>query len=400
MLLAAALISIVGVGIAAEISWVHSQIASLGAKYTSFCNVNSSINCDAVLASDYAKVAGTPVAWLALLAYAGLAALFFAARSAGRQGRKWLGLAAAGTIGSIVFSLYMALVSALILETICLLCTSLYVVAIVLAVLVGLSIREFSRSYPKVPTPLSLAGALGATGAALIVTSAIGFAASGGGGQLAAGSMSLQELEASDPEFYAWYLEQPVLTSKDLELSDVERQNRGAKPVVLVDYSDFECPSCRRNWRLLAAVLQRRGELVHVVHRNFPLDAKCNGALPHTIHRNACRAAEAAECAERQHLRDAVSDELFENQPQLFETNLFRLALRAGVDEDSFRECMDDHLTLDKIVADTRSGERLKLSSTPTLFLNGRMIMGTFDDEADYERAIMIEAGRAEASAP
>jgi uncharacterized membrane protein/protein-disulfide isomerase len=398
LLLAAALISLVGAAIAVEISWVHSQIASLGDRYTSFCNVNSSINCDAVLSSDYSKVAGIPVAWLALLAYLALAAAFLMARKGGRAGSRLLGLAAAGTIGSVVFSLYMALVSALILKTICLLCTSLYVVSFTLALVVAFACREFVRVYPGHPRPLTVAGAIASTGAALVVTAAIGLASSGGEGErLDPGSMTLQELQSGDPNFYAWYFEQPIENSDQLVLSDDEAANLGSKPVVLIDYSDFECPSCRRNWNLLEEVLERRGNLVHVVHRNFPLDAKCNGAIDSTVHRNACRAAEAAQCASLQGLQHEVSAELFGNQPQLFETNIFRLAERAGVDKDSFRVCMEEHKTLEKIVAEARSGEKLKLSSTPTLFLNRRRIKGTFEDVADYERAILIEAAGAAA---
>jgi uncharacterized membrane protein/protein-disulfide isomerase len=389
------------VGIAVEISWVHAQIDALGEQYTSFCNVNSSINCDAVLSSDYSKIAGFPVAWFAILAWATIAGLFFAARSAaGAAGRRRLGLAAAATIGSVVFSLYMALVSTLVLETICLLCTSLYAVAGVAALLAALAAREFVRAFPRAGAPLGLAEAAGVTGLALMVTAGIGFTTGRSGEALEPGSMTLEQVRDSDPDFYAWYLEQPIEKSSALALKPKEAEGAAEKKVVLIDYSDFECPSCKRNWALLAEVLERRGELVHVVHRNFPLDAKCNGALPHTIHRNACRAAEAAECAALQGLREEVAGELFENQIQLFETNLFRLAERAGVEPEAFRRCMDEHETLDGIVADARSGEALDLSSTPTLFLNGRRIVGTFDDAADYERAILIEAGQGTASAP
>jgi protein-disulfide isomerase len=163
-------------------------------------------------------------------------------------------------------------------------------------------------------------------------------------------------------------------------------------PVVIVEYSDFECAYCRRNRELIRDLESRYPDLLRVIHRHFPLDPACNEAVEQSIHPRACRAAEAAECAALQNRYSEMADVLFENQDRLFESNLERLATRAGLDPERFRACLSSRETLAKIVADTRAGRALELTSTPTLFFNGRRVKGTLADAAKYDLAVMIEA--------
>lgn len=199
---------------------------------------------------------------------------------------------------------------------------------------------------------------------------------------------SLAQLREADPEFYDWYVSQPVGTLPAARTAD-----GGEKfPVVIVEFSDFECAHCRRNRRMIRELEARHPDLLRVVHRHFPLDPACNEAVDHTIHPRACRAAEAAECAALQNRYGEMADVLFENQERLFESNLERLATRAGLDLERFRACLASRETLPKIVADTRAGQSLELTSTPTLFFNGRRVKGTLADAGKYDLAVLIEA--------
>lgn len=378
---------------AVEIAYVHSQIAALGDQYTSFCNVNSSINCDKVLGSSWSKIGGVPIAWFAVANYAALAFLFLGAWKKGREGRGLLTLAIVGVSGSLVFSTYMALVSALVLSTICLLCTTLYAIVLVLVVVCWLLARTHKEAWPNQPGLITRTQFMAALTAALLGTALVATLSRPTAEQsLATAGTTLEELEAGDPAFYAWYTSQPRVSHRALRLTDDERSEQ---PVTLIEYSDFDCGHCRHNAELLDQFVARRVDLLHVVHRNFPLDAKCNGALPNSVHANACRAAEAAECADDQGLRGEMSRQLFSNQGKLFEANLFKFASNIDADDTAFRTCMEEHTTLPRVVADARSGEALGLTSTPTLFLNGRRIVGTFDSVAAYERAVLIEAALA-----
>ena len=103
--------------------YIHAQLAATRGAYTSFCNVNSTVNCDAVLMSPYALLFGVPMAAWGLLSYVALAVLLYRrGRSVGgarAQASLLLFAVAAWNVG---VSLYMAGVSAFVLRHLCLLC--------------------------------------------------------------------------------------------------------------------------------------------------------------------------------------------------------------------------------------------------------------------------------------
>jgi protein-disulfide isomerase/uncharacterized membrane protein len=383
--------SAAGVLFAIAASYIHFQLEQSGGSYTSFCNVSSQVNCDFVLTSRFAKIFGIPLAWLAVLAHAGLAALAVSTISARDQRRtqRLSRIVVLGGIGSAMFSAYMAFVSFTVLGTVCLMCTGLYAAAAGQLTASLMLPRAFAAAYDS-GAPLFARNALPAAAAAMFVATAA-FGRFGWSGELApqvTEGRSLAQLREADPEFYDWYVAQPVSTLAAARAED----DAGKATVVIVEFSDFECAYCRRNRELIRDLETRHPDVLRVIHRHFPLDPTCNEAVDQSIHPRACRAAEAAECAALQNRYDEMADILFENQDRLFESNLERLATRAGLDLERFRACLASRETLAKIVVDTRAGSSLELTSTPTLFFNGRRVKGTLADAGKYDLAVMIEA--------
>ena len=397
-----AAIGLIGVGIALVISYIHAQIASTGGAYTSFCNVNETVNCDAVLASPFAKLFGIPVAWLAIPAYAGIGALFlFAARETGKKRRQWLRAAAVGVIAAAVFSAFMAYISFAVIKTACLMCMALYAVTGGLVMIVLLALRAHDRSPSQGGGAPTLAFSSGLAVLALTTAGIIGLSqiawpgATGGHGSGALDNASLDELKSADHEFFDWYTSQPVVGLSEEPRSDWEATQvdpEDGVPVTIVTFSDFECGHCRINHQRLKELKERRPDSTTILYRHFPLSAGCNDALEQNIHPRACRAAEAAECAGKQGKFEDMADILYENQKQLFENNLFRLAERIGIEMDGFRACMDAQDTLPLIRRDAKLGQSLALTSTPTLFFEGRKITGGLKDYTSYEKAVRIES--------
>lgn len=156
-------------------------------------------------------------------------------------------------------------------------------------------------------------------------------------------------------------------------------------PVTVVAFSDFECPHCRDLYRTIKEIEPRYPQ-VRFVFKDFPLTQ---------IHPWAMTAALAARCA---YLHDPASfwkvhDAIFENQDLISADNawdkLQGFVLQAGVPSDSFRACMSASETkqaIDTNIADARS---LKTASTPTVFVNGRPLVGGARDPLqqfiDYE---------------
>jgi len=389
LLICGAVVASIGVGLALTIAYIHSQLDA-SAAYTSFCNVNSRINCDSVLSSPFAKLLGIPVAWPAALVYALLALLFGLAASdrSDARGRRPLQVAALIVVGAGVFVLYMAFVSFVVLGTACLMCIGLYAVTAVLLVVVfraaaaldRLAVNRDKALPRRLVVATFLASALAITAAAALSWPGIA--------RLPASAVSLEDIRDVDPQFYSWYLSQPVV---DVEEEGNNVSGDANAPVVIVEFSDFQCAYCRRSHQLLKDLVQRKPGSVRIIHRHFPLDKTCNVALDTSIHPLACRAAEAAECAARQDRYELLADSLFEHQQQLFENNLFRLADRAGLDMQAFSKCMEGSEGLATIRNDSRAGDRLEVSSTPTLFINGRRINGTFEEPSGYDYAILIE---------
>src|SRR5437899_9006789 len=91
-------------------------------------------------------------------------------------------------------------------------------------------------------------------------------------------------------------------------------------PVTLVEYGDFECPSCRKAWPMVKELQRRLGKNLRFVFRNFPLTK---------LHPNAQHAAEAAEAAAAQGAFWQMHDRLFERQFALEDDNLIEYATRS-----------------------------------------------------------------------
>ena len=389
---ALALVCAVGFGIAVTILYVHGQIDRLGDGYTSFCSVNESINCDRVLSSSYAKLAGIPVAWFALAAYAGMAGLFAAgARSRDDDSRsRLLALGAVGVTGALVFSAYMAVIAGVRLETLCLLCMGLYAVSIVNAGLVAAAVRTLLAAGMPSPLPARTALAIFFASIAAVVALAW-FTWPRTTAPLSATIRNAEDVRNSDPDFYKWFTGLPKTDVASL-VRDGQVADLGRDKVVIVDFFDLECGHCRKNFLLTKELMANRAGQVQMVHRHFPLDATCNDIVPQTIHPNACRAAEAVECAGLQGKRDEMLDILFANQGQLLAENLTRLAGKIGLDKDAMQRCLDQHTTLPTVLGDARAGARLNITSTPTVYVGGRRISGVLDTVDKYEMSVLIEA--------
>lgn len=384
--------SVVGFVVSATILDVHHNIDTLGDGYTSFCTVNDSINCDRVLSSPYAKIAGVPVAGLAIAAYLGLAGLFGAAAAQrDRDARaRMLGLGAIGVIGSLVFSAYMAVIAVWKLQTLCLLCMGLYAVSLTNAGLLLAALAGSRRATGRAAIAPRTAGAVAALG----VAACVGLAWATWPRTEEALSASIRtadDVRAADPAFYAFYTALPRSDVASL-LREGQAATIAPGKVVIVDFFDLECAHCRKNHQLAKKLRENRPDQVVLVHRHFPLDASCNDIVPASLHPNACRAAEAMECAGLMGKGDEMLEIMFANQSQLFAENLPRLAAKIGLDRAEFERCLAEGRTRATVLADARAGAKLEITSTPTIFVNGRRLKGGLEEVGKYEMAVVIEA--------
>jgi len=132
----------------------------------------------------------------------------------------------------------------------------------------------------------------------------------------------------------------------------------------IVEFSDFECPFCGRAHTGALAELKKsdyfkNGE-VNLVYKHFPLN---------TIHPNAQKAAEAAECANRQGKFWQYHDVLFLNQKSLDVNNLKSYASQIGLETGRFNKCLDSGEAAEKVKKDLSSGISAGVRGTPHFIL-------------------------------
>jgi protein-disulfide isomerase len=140
-----------------------------------------------------------------------------------------------------------------------------------------------------------------------------------------------------------------------------------AAPVTLVAFSDFQCPFCARVEPTLKRIRDAYSGRVRLVWKDFPLT---------TIHPDAFKAAEASHCAGEQDKYWPYHDRLFANQRALAPHELIRHAREVGLDVSSFSACLESSKYQRLIQANLEAGAHLGVESTPTIFINGRLVSG------------------------
>jgi protein-disulfide isomerase/uncharacterized membrane protein len=158
-------------------------------------------------------------------------------------------------------------------------------------------------------------------------------------------------------------------------LADAPRKGPDDADLVIVEFSDFECPFCMKLWNTIESYLESSEHRVQVVFAHYPLDAKCNPSAQ-TIHPLACDAAMAAHCAHRQDRFWPYAQRLFDDQGDFERDALLRHAKSLELDLQAFETCLDDPATLHRIKLDVERGRALGVEATPTFFLNGHMHKG------------------------
>ena len=368
--------------------YIHGQLAATRGTYTSFCNVSATVNCDAVLMSPYAMLLGLPLAAWGLLSYVVLAFLLVRRGRAVGAARSQTSLALVGVaMWNVGVSLYMAGIATFLLNHLCLLCFGTYLVVAVTAVLVwNLARVDLGASGQRVLTSQRALVGGGAIVAGIVAIGALQYVAR----PISGASMTAAEVRSRDPEFYGWYTTRPI--TKDLP-PDVHSKGPADALLTIVEFSDFECPACGMAFRDLHDLAARHPELVRIVFHHFPLDSDCNANVSTHMHRSACGAAIAAECAARAGKFWEYHDLLFTGQDRLGRDDLIAKAVGLGIPKDTFVACLDDPTARQPIANDTAAGAKLGVKSTPTLVINGRTVEGALE-RSRYEYVIALERER------
>jgi uncharacterized membrane protein/protein-disulfide isomerase len=381
-------------------TWVHYQILH-DPLYSSVCDVNATFSCTEAYTSRFGSVAGVPLALIGVVYFGFVLALIAICRRSATAAQNLAGYVFAISTLGLAGVLYLGYVSFFVLKTVCLLCFGSYAAIIALFLISGAATR-----YPMTSLPRRAAGdvrTLLRSPAAL--TAALGFI---GAAVLAVVFFPSQPISASaspPPSTPSAATTAPAAPPPQATPQQQLEQYLAAQPrvpllvpgtgasVVIVKFNDYQCPPCGQTFReykpILAKLQQQYPGKIAFVTRDFPLDTECNAVIPGGMHQSACEAAVAVRLAREKGKADAMEEWLFANQPQLTPA-LVKTGVQtiAGVTDFDARYAG----TLEVVKGDISQGGQLKVTGTPTFFMNGLRLPNLRGDF--FESAVLWELRR------
>jgi protein-disulfide isomerase len=384
-----------GIGVGALLTWHHDAqlYGNAGPGELFGCTESAHVSCDAVNTSEWSALAGIPIGTWAIAAYAGVAAIAVMGLR-GAQGAL-LPLWIAGGI-AVACSAVLLYVSWVDLGFVCAWCLRLYAANLliaVMAVVAGRPSGELSAREPAIAAAtLGVVFAIAAGGEQAWRRSLLGPAAKEALKDVAPGELAGADPKGSAPErSFDVTTEDGHKATFSLSPDDAWRGDADSK-VVVVEFGDLECGYCKRMNADLTKLYATYGDRVLFVWKHYPLNADCNPSAKSKMHRSACRAAWASECAKDQGHFWAFQDLTFKNQHQLGDDYLTTYAERAGADPDAFSRCLRDNSKLDPIRRDSILGGTLDIHGTPRIWIDGKLYRSGTSAEA-MAKAIEAELG-------
>lgn len=164
------------------------------------------------------------------------------------------------------------------------------------------------------------------------------------------------------------YIPKPRRPTFPIEVGNAPTMGGKDAKVTIIEYSDFQCPFCAKGADILKEIKKKYGNKVKIAFKNFPLP----------FHNHAEQAAVAGLCANEQSSEHfwKMHDEMFANQDSLDAEGLKKTAKKIGLKMDTFEKCLSENKYLAQVKADMEEGRKIKVKSTPTFFINGKLING------------------------
>jgi protein-disulfide isomerase len=136
--------------------------------------------------------------------------------------------------------------------------------------------------------------------------------------------------------------------------------------VVLVEFSDFQCPYCVKAVEKINAVLKAYPNDVRLIFKQYPLES----------HPQASISAAAALAAHQQGKFWQMHDILFANRTKLSRQAILGWAAQIGLDMKRFNADLDSDAIKKAVIRDTQDGDKVGVEGTPTVFIDGQRYNG------------------------
>jgi uncharacterized membrane protein/protein-disulfide isomerase len=372
------ILAVAGLAAATTSTYVHYRLLTVP-DFTSFCDVNSTVSCAQAYLSPYGELGGVPVAIFGAVYFAlvlAIAALGWPVKAPAPHAAPSYILAL--SIPALAFIAYLAYAAFVVLNAFCILCAISYVAVLGITLVAWRTPRVPLGDLPgRAPRDLDSAGR---NPVALLITIvlAVGTVVAAKefpkGSAAAAPAPTVAAMPAvSDAErarLAQWWEMQPKET--------LPIDGGGAK-VVVVKFNDYQCPLCGTTYKHYKPVFQSHAGEVRFITKHYPLESECNPGV-NAGHFAACEAAAAVIMARAKGTSEKMEDWLFDHQgPPILTPDQVKAAARdvAGITDFDAQYVT----ALKEIREDAQLGTQLKVTSTPTFFINGRRLPQTLEPQ-------------------
>lgn len=357
----------VAVCLSADLLRLHVNVHT-DPEYQSYCAMSERVNCETVALSDYALLWGMPVATWGLLAYLIMGALAIWGLRGHLRTASWpFGALFGLSIVASVVGVALAVISHVIIESVCIVCACTYVVNFGLLFTAFMALRRArvgptealaaeARSVVDAPRHVTIFACTAA-----VVTVAVWVTIPPYwrvGGTIGPSGLSVGVTRDGHPWIGAT---NPVLE--------------------IIEFSDYQCPYCQRGHDDIRKLLIEHPNEVRLVHRNYPLDDRCNKTLKRPFHPKACDYAVLAHCAAAQGKFWEANDYLFANGRRREPITAKELAAAVGISASRLKSCSKGAEADSSVQADLAAGRALKIRGTPTFVVGEHTYPGRIPED-------------------
>ena len=336
-----------------------------GQPVDSFCAINEGFNCIKVANSKYSTILGVPLSMLGVEFFA-LTLFFTILHLFGlKYLRQWPSLLFVLCTLGLIPSLILAMISMYEIKSFCLVCCSVYVVFLLVALVLGIAKRKSLGALYRSGVEELLMNFKRSKGYrfSFVFLMVIGL------GQFAWTPACINPKPkpvAETPE---------TAKTHDIPYSGQVIGHPDA-PILIKEYTDYECPFCGRAHAVMLEFIARHPEHIRLQHHDYPLDDSCNPAIRSPFHPNACRAALYARCASFQGKYLPYETLLFQNRTLHEEKHQLEYAKQVGLDLDKLKTCVADPTTMFLIQKDIQSAINMGMQGTPTFIIDDEAVVG------------------------
>lgn len=174
----------------------------------------------------------------------------------------------------------------------------------------------------------------------------------------------------------------PIAPKVDIAIDGLAQRGKKQAAVTVVEFADYNCPHCKEASVVFEKIYPKYKNKVNFVYGDY------------SIMGNSAKIAEAAYCAGKQGKYWQFHKQAFENQGKMDDKKITELAKTLGLKDKDFKACQADKATADFVAKSKKEGARIGVTSTPTIFINGRKVNVAMTVEAlskELDNALKVQ---------